>query len=250
MKKKLFISTFVLIILFLAYRIFWGSNHKEKVITWAENNKARIVYGSFSGSSNFAPSVNEILQKVLGVRIKEIHFEYVGKPISEYNLLAEVPKLKGLTFVTEKSGTEFIDFIAKNNETLNSLTLRIVSNGHTDLKNISTLTRLTSLKIEVTSTQEVELKGLSEINKIKTLENLTVFARSNISIKDLDKLHNLKNLSLIVDSIDFKLGAFKNLSSLKHLRIKKGTLSDDQINKIKEAIPNCYIDNYELPNIY
>ncbi|MCM1149079.1 MAG: leucine-rich repeat domain-containing protein [Butyricicoccus sp.] len=120
---------------------------------------------------------------------------------------------------------------------LDSTSLLLVDMGLTD-SDISSIGRLSSL-------ESLSLSGnkLSSLAPLSALSNLTFLEVSGNSIDDLSPLKNLTKLkNLYIDGnpiTDFS--PLHSLTSLRTLSMKNIDVTDEQLNALHEALPNCSI---------
>jgi len=150
--------------------------------------------------------------------------------------ITDISDLRWLTHVTE-------------------LNLRV--NSISDIRALSRLTTLTWLNLFNNSITNIHaLRGLTELqtlfiseNEIKDitalgrLTNLNLLAAYGCSISDISVLSNLTKLETLYlnDNLISDITALKELTNLKTLWLDGNPLTQQQINELKEALPNCDI---------
>lgn len=133
----------------------------------------------------------------------------------------------------------------------------VVLRGATDLSPLAKLTELRGLSVE--SGELTDLAPLAELTKLKRLtvasdqlgnvsplaklsdlESLGLFSRQVIDLSPLADLSNLERLLLRGDQ-HTDLSPLSTLTNLKELFIDTSLGSDEQVARLKEALPNCII---------
>ncbi|MCL1791731.1 MAG: protein kinase [Peptococcaceae bacterium] len=108
--------------------------------------------------------------------------------------------------------------------------------------NISDVTPLQVLKdLEAL---DLSLNRISNVGPLGTLTNLTSLDLSNNAIRDLSPLRSLVGLKVLdISSNNINdISGLKGLVNLKQLTISSRGLTEEKINDLEEALPNCRIN--------
>ena len=106
------------------------------------------------------------------------------------------------------------------------------------LRDISALKEFTELDHLL-----VSLAKINDLTPLEGLTNLETLGLEGNHVKDIEslrKLKNLKELYLLIPIVRDFSGLY-SLKNLKHLRISSTQITDQQVEKLKKALPQCYI---------
>jgi hypothetical protein len=150
--------------------------------------------------------------------------------------ITDINELRWLTHVTELNlrVNSISDINALTN--LTTLTwLNLFNNSITDINAISRLTELETLFLSE--------NPITDISALEGLTNLTFLAAYSCSISDISVLGNLTKLDtlLLSDNLISDITALKGLTNLQLLRLDGNPLTQQQIDELREALPNCDI---------
>lgn len=143
--------------------------------------------------------------------------------LKELNLVGD----EGYSFVTGFSNISYL-------ENLETLSINAVETD--DMNIISECGNLKKFSLELNGT-----KDLSFLKDISSLEEIYI---CNVSISDItfiESLTNLKRVSIIeaVNLTDFE--SLRCLDNAEYLYISCNNISDEQLNTIKNSLPNCEV---------
>jgi hypothetical protein len=116
--------------------------------------------------------------------------------------------------------------------------LRELSVNSDELKDLSPLAKLTHLRF--LSVVCDRLSDVSPLASLTELENLYVLSRQGIDLSPLAKLTNLKVLVLRADK-STDLSPLTRLTSLEEMAFDQPLGSDEELARLKEALPNCTV---------
>jgi hypothetical protein len=107
---------------------------------------------------------------------------------------------------------------------------------------VSDLSPLAELKhLEGLNLYSAGVKDLSPLAELTKLEILTL---SYTQVSDLSPLAELKNLEqlFLINTQVSDLSPLVELKNLYHLRLDNTQVSDEQVQELRQALPNCSID--------
>lgn len=216
--------------------------------------------------------------KSLGAQLEEIHLAYVTVPDSLFQIIGTCKKLTDLTLANIRvAGTNgrYSDDSAAELEAskiVNAVTnlhglvsLNISGNAILDshITVLSGLTNLRILRLSKTRITDKALQVLSALPRIeelhmgwtrvtgdgiRSLKGLQELGLNNCQISDtgLRELSSLTNLVVLNLSDTVFAGQnillLTNLVNLRHLYLKRATVSSDAIAELGKRLPNCIID--------
>jgi hypothetical protein len=123
---------------------------------------------------------------------------------------------------------------------------RITDAGLVHLKG---LTKLEYLQLFGTPVTDAGLEHLTRLSKLEYLR-LDDTEVTDAGLVDLKGLSNLEHLDLSHTQVtDAGLVHLKGLTRLKYLFLHSTRVTDEGVKKLKEALPNCTIDDGSLPPI-
>lgn len=154
-----------------------------------------------------------------------------------FNPISDISGLKGLSNLQylDLSSNEISDISA-----LKGLTnLQILYLSDNQINNISILAGLTNLQQLSLSCNPI--KNISMLKGLTNLQKLYLYMSGISDISPLAGLTNLQDLDLYENNIS-DISPLKGLTNLKNLVLfdNRG-ISNDDINSLKEALPNCCI---------
>jgi hypothetical protein len=150
--------------------------------------------------------------------------------------ITDISELRWLTHVTELNlrVNSISDISALTN--LTTLTwLNLFNNSITHINALSGLTNLHTLFISE--------NAISDISALEGLTSLTFLAAYSCSISDISALGSLTRLEtlLLNDNLISDITVLKGLTNLKTLWLDGNPLTQQQLDELREALPNCDI---------
>jgi hypothetical protein len=108
---------------------------------------------------------------------------------------------------------------------------------------VSDLTPLEELKnLALLHLDRTQVSDLSPLVRLKNLEMLSLAYTQVSDLSPLAELKNLKRLYLYSTTAS-DLSPLAELKSLEHLDLQNTQVSYDQVQELKQALPNCKIDH-------
>ncbi len=159
------------------------------------------------------------------------------------NSISDISALKGLSSL-EYFAADFnsiVDISALSGHTALK-TLHLMGNSISGLSALSGCTGLTELKLS-------QNYGLGDVSALKGLTGLKTLALDYCGLSDitaLSGLTGLKELNLEGNSISDVTALF-SLTGLESLRLINNDLTPEQIEALKQALPDCRIEADEFP---
>jgi len=163
-------------------------------------------------------------------RIGTITLSLIGNPISDLTPLQSLNKLSGL----------YLDFTQVSDlAPLESLSnLQSLGLNNTNINDLTPLKELAEL-IRV-SIQNTSVSDLTPLKSLKKIEFLYLGFTQVEDLTPLQSLENLKWLNIEYTKVD-DITPLKSLTNLRSLYLKGNNFTEDQIQELKEALPNCTI---------
>jgi hypothetical protein len=183
--------------------------------------------GKFDLNESTQPWWRAVLSSLFGDRVQVVTLNE-GSSFTDLTMLSGLTSLKGL--VLENSEISDLSPVAG----LAQLELLGLSNTQVrDLSPVANMTCLTHLFVQDTS-----IRDLSPLSALKNLESLSVYGTQVVDLSPLAGLSKLGWLDIggtqVVD-----LSPLAGLSNLRQLDLNYIQVSEVQIERLKQALPNC-----------
>jgi hypothetical protein len=109
---------------------------------------------------------------------------------------------------------------------------------NTQVSDLSPLAELKNLEL-----LELENTQVSDLSPLAELKNLELLELDNTQVSDLSPLAELKNLELLWlhNTQVSDVSPLAELKSLKKLYLDNTQVSDEQVQELRQALPNCEI---------
>ena len=156
-----------------------------------------------------------------------------------YNKIPDISILSNLTNLTMLDlGSNSISDISGLSNLTNLTELILLGNKISDISSLSNLTNLTELYLNGSN--------ISDISSLSNLTNLTMLNLRYNKISNISALSNLTNLTTL-DLDENKISdisSLSNLTNLKTLNLLGNHIPYEQIEYLKNKLPNCDISHY------
>ena len=214
------LRTLLIVVTVLSVPLGWvgwrlGQVRREQAtITWIEEMGGRVYY-----QSNYKPDDRswweESTDKWFGERVRLVGFHY-----SYSHRYFRYRQVSDLSPLVELKNLTYLDL------------------GNTQVSGLSLLAELKNLKsITLNNTPVSDLLPLAEL---KSLEMLTLIDMQVSDLSLLAKLKNLERLNLSNTPVS-DLSPLVELKSLKEIYLENTQVSDEQVQELRQALPNCEI---------
>ena len=192
---------------------------EDQIITSSLAENVHILFTGTDGGAPYYYNQENIFSFLSVVNLEELVFYF--KNIRHLNL-------------TNIDDLQMFDSISslENLEQIN-----MSSNSISDISSLSNLTSLTELSLSYNL--------ISDISSLSNLTNLTELSLSFNSISDISSLSNLNNLTLLnlsYNSIS-DISSLGSLTNLERLYLSNNQLTEEQIEELRNLLPNCIIIN-------
>ena len=224
-RKGRTLSLFIfLAILYLAFSFWKEKNETDKVTLWLDKNFAQTDYSYPEWVNNTPEPIKGYLKTFISKKIISVDLSF--SQIDNLNPLKILSRLKSLTIMN--TSVENLTPIAKltNLQELNLF--------ESNVQSLVDLKRLRNLKIlHFNTLQSVDRDIVANMHKLEELS----FSIKSGDLRFLEKLTQLKKL-ILVDSNPNDISALFKLKNLQYLILIDTELSDTQIAKLEEKLPN------------
>jgi len=195
---------------------------QREVVAWVKENGGKVRY-EYERQDEFGklppPPGPDWLRNLIGIHyfsdVIEADFQY-GRKVKDLSPLEDLTKLESLSLLNNRQ-VEDISPLA-NLTNLNDLTLDL-----TQVKDISPLANLTNLN-ELTLLRYSQVEDFSPLKDLPNLTQLTLWGSR---LTDFSTLNVLQNLS--------------------ELELRWTQVNKEEVQKLQEALPNCFIFHNTIP---
>ena len=217
--RSLFVGVAILCVV-LGMKVHRVKQQRE-AIAWVHDMEGTVEY-EYQVTGNLAPVFTgnpkgpQWWQELIGVDCV---------PTPHFVTLRRVTDLRPLTELTELVG----------------LSVDSESNGLRDLSPLANLTHLQFLSVV-----SDELSDVSPLAMLTDLQVLGLLSRQKLDLSPLAKLTSLQRLLLRADE-DTDLSPLMTLTNLKEAYFDSPLGNDEELARLRQALPNCRIDGAPTP---
>ena len=223
---------------------------REKVvIAWVEEMGGRV---SFEAKINSGFKTNWWKTATDTLFGKRVHSFILGDEVTDLSPLAGLKNLNELSFsetevsdltpLADMKNLKYLDFCLTEVSDLSPLAglknLQCLSLYSTPVSDLTPLSELKNLKV-----LDLRHTEVSDLTLLAGLENLEQLSLNQTEVSDLSPLASLQNLKLLyLQKIEVSdLSPLAQLKNLWELNLIGTKVTEEQIDKLKLALPNCKI---------
>ena len=257
------LRTFLIVLTILCVWLSWYSiraKQQREAVIWVLKNGGTVEYDYEYEGQKFIhdsqPSAPKLLLDLLGVdyfsAVTRVEFNNSQKQVSDVTPLASLTKLEDL----ELSDTQVSD-LAPLADLTNLKKLRLSITQVSDVRPLAGLANLETLMLLQTQVSDLTpLAGLtsletlvltdtqvSDVRPLAGLANLETLMLSDTQVIDVTPLAGLANLgTLWLSGTQVSdVTPLSGLANLKDLDLSNTQVSEEDLEKLKQALPNCFI---------
>lgn len=239
------LRSFLLILAIVCIWLGWYSvrvQQQREAVDWVLKNGGAVRYDYEYQGQKFIPdsqpSVPKWLLDTLGVdyfsAVTWVELSNMSKQVSDVTPLASLAKLKKLRLFN----TQVNDVTP-----LAGLTnLEILVLSDTQVSNVTPLAGLTNLEFLMLDDTQI-----SDLKPLAGLANLAFLTLHDTQISNLAPLAGLANLDVLAlnDTQVSDVAPLAGLANLKELWLSNTQASEEDIEKLKQALPNCVVESVD-----